>query len=44
MRVSKACSEGVWVSKACSVCECQRFVGCMWVSKACSVGVGVEGL
>ena len=33
---------GVWMSKACRVCECQKLVGCVWVSKACSVGV--EGL
>ena len=42
--VSKACSVGVWVSKACRVCECRRLVGCVWVSKACRVCVGVEGL
>ena len=34
MRVSKACSEGMWVLKACRVC----------VSKVCRVYVGVEDL
>ena len=50
--VSKAYSVGVWVSKACRVCECRKLVGCVWVSKACRVCecqklvgcVGVEGL
>ena len=42
--VLKACIVGVWVSKACRVCECRRLVGCVWVSKACRVCVGVEGL
>ena len=39
MWVLKACSVGVWVSKACRMCECRRLVGCVWVSKACSVDV-----
>ena len=35
--VSKACSVGVWMSKASRVCGCRRFV--VRVSKACSEGV-----